>query len=75
LGMPVRLGVPSNQLPIAGLSANLQKPTYATSVGLLLWGLQEDDNALHRRYQGESSTKQSQWVGQAMRWLRNLLPG
>lgn len=38
LGMPTRIGYPANHLPIDGLHRILQTPTYATSVGLLLWG-------------------------------------
>ena len=35
LGMPVRIGVPTNTY---GIGDMLQDPAYATSVGLLLWG-------------------------------------
>lgn len=74
-GMPVRVGVPGTPLPINGLSRTLQSPTYATSVGLLLWGLHEDDRAVHRRFAAEQSSNHSDWAGQTMRWLKNLLPG
>ncbi|CAN5677510.1 cell division protein FtsA [soil metagenome] len=76
LGMPARIGMPASHLPINGLSRNLQSPTYATSIGLLLWGLHEDARAVHRRFAAESNTGSSiDWAGQTMRWLKNLLPG
>ncbi len=74
-GMPVRVGAPSARLPIGGLTRTLLSPTYATSVGLLLWGLHEDARSVHRRFSADSPGPHTQWVGQAMRWLRNLLPG
>ena len=76
-GMPVRIGQPTAQLPITGLSRSLQSPTYATSVGLLLWALlHEDSNSVHRRFEAEPAmVRETEWVGQAAHWLRNLLPG
>lgn len=74
LGMPVRVGVPSNRLPLTGLSRNLQSPAYATSIGLLLWGLHEDARRKRPDY-GGSRGSQSDWMGRAMRLLKNLLPG
>jgi cell division protein FtsA len=79
LGMPVRVGAPSSSLPIAGLPRQLQSPTYATSVGLLLWGLHEDARAVHRRFESgrhdnAAGSGQGKWMGQAVKWLKNLLP-
>jgi cell division protein FtsA len=73
LGMPVRVGAPSNRLPLTGLSRNLQSPAYATSIGLLLWGLHEDARKIRRQYANEPG--QNGWAGQFMQWLKNLLPG
>jgi cell division protein FtsA len=73
LGMPVRVGAPTNRLPLTGLSRNLQSPAYATSTGLLLWGLHEDARKIRRQYPSDQG--QYGWAGQAMRWLKNLLPG
>lgn len=74
--LPVRVGSPSSRLPITGLSRTLQSPTYATSVGLLLWGLHDDGFAIHRRFEAEPVMAHSgEWVGQATRWFKNLLPG
>ena len=75
-GMPVRVGKPGENLPITGLSRELQSPTYATGVGLLLWGLQEGSqiNApIHSR--DPILTNGETWMGQAAHWLKNLLPG
>ncbi|MCB0096696.1 MAG: cell division protein FtsA, partial [Caldilineaceae bacterium] len=74
--LPVRVGSPSSRLPITGLSRALQSPTYATSVGLLLWGLHDDGFSIHRRFEVEPAMVHSgEWVGQATRWFKNLLPG
>ena len=75
LRMPVRIGAPLPGLPIEGLSRARQTPTYATSVGLLLWGMREDARPVHRRYQSDSASNRPDWMGKAMGWLRHLLPG
>jgi cell division protein FtsA len=76
LNMPVRVGAPSATLPIAGLSRNLLSPTYATTVGLLLWGLHEDARSIRHRFDADhgSSGSNAAWVRQAAQWLKNLLP-
>ncbi len=76
LNVPVRVGAPSAALPIAGLSRNLLTPTYATTVGLLLWGLHEDARAVHRRFEADhgANANSDTWVRQAAHWLKNLLP-
>ncbi len=70
--MPVRIGHPGAHLPIQGLSRELQKPSFATSVGLLLWGLREDQRALHAPVYTENG--ESVWLNRMGRWLRGLLP-
>lgn len=75
LNLPVRIGSPSGNLPIKGLSRNLQQPIYATSVGLLLWGMNEDNRALHRRFEPEAQAPQREWMGKTVKWLKHLLPG
>ncbi len=75
LNLPVRIGAPNGQLPISGLSRNLQQPIYATSVGLLLWGMKEDNQAIHRRFEAEPTPKPSEWRNRTMNWLKHLLPG
>jgi len=39
--MPVRLGVPQF---VTGLAENVKNPIYATGVGLLLYGLEQDQD-------------------------------
>src|SRR5690606_9441060 len=77
LGMPVRVGAAQSSLPISGLSRNLQMPGYATSVGLLLWGMKEDARAVHRRFEadhGGGSATRDRVFAVAKSWLKNLLP-
>ena len=77
LGMPVRIGAAQGNLPISGLSRTLQMPSYATSVGLLLWGMKEDARAVHRRFEadhGGGSARRSRVFTAARNWLKNLLP-
>ncbi|MCL4858731.1 MAG: cell division protein FtsA [Caldilineaceae bacterium] len=78
LGTPVRVGAPGSHLPIAAMSRALQSPAFATSVGLLLWGMREDARSLHRRFRAEAGGPggdASVWMGQTVKWLKNLLPG
>jgi cell division protein FtsA len=75
LRMPVRIGAPLPGLPIEGLSRAKQTPTYATSVGLLLWGMREDARAVHRRFQNDPASNRPDWMGKAVDWLRHFLPG
>ncbi|MEM7126446.1 MAG: cell division protein FtsA [Chloroflexota bacterium] len=78
-GMPVRVGKPGENLPITGLSRELQLPTNATGVGLLLWGLHEGsqlDAPVHSIHSREPLLANGEsWMGQAAHWLKNLLPG
>ena len=76
LNMPVRVGAPTARLPISGLSRTLLSPTYATSVGLLLWGMNEDARAVHRRFEADPlpAALTPSWLGKTARWLKHLLP-
>ena len=77
LGMPVRIGTPSN-VPLDGMPRGLQSPMYATSIGLLLWGLSEDNRTLRRNDYGTADSPENgigELAGQATDWLRSLLPG
>jgi cell division protein FtsA len=76
LGMPVRIGLPGSQLPIAAMNRALQSPAYATSVGLLLWGMREDARAIHRRFPARSlHLGNLHWLEQTKNLFRQLLPG
>lgn len=71
--MPVRIGTPAPHLPVTGLSRKMMTPSYATSIGLLLWGLQEEDRLWRRRYDLENGWR-PEWMDTTVRWLQNLLP-
>jgi cell division protein FtsA len=67
MGMPLRVGQPSN---ILGLVDQLMSPAFATSVGLLQWGLDASlSPTFHRR---RSKSDFGRRIGS---WLRNFLPG
>ena len=74
LGMPVRIGRPGEHVPIQQLSRELQSPAFATSVGLLLWGLHEDARAIHFPINTTAREESPMW-GRLQGWLRGLLPG
>lgn len=76
LGMPVRVGMPGSQLPITAMNRALQSPAYATSVGLLLWGMREDARAIHRRFQARPlNLGHIPWLEQTKNLFKQLLPG
>jgi cell division protein FtsA len=64
LGMPVRVGAPRG---LRGLVDVLNDPAYATSVGLLLWGLRQE-SALRPPRRRTSATQK------VLQWLRAFLP-
>jgi cell division protein FtsA len=65
IGLPVRVGRPHD---LQGLVDVLANPAYATSVGLLLWG-QDQEPIVH-----EASVDEPSITGRVVRWFRNLLP-
>ncbi len=73
LGMPVRIGVPGN---LIGLAETIDAPPYATSVGLLKWGLthgvrQSSSNGV------PAARDNGQWrsmYDRIVTWLREFLP-
>lgn len=73
LQMPVRIGAPAPHLPVTGLSRKMMAPSYATSIGLLLWGLKAEDRLWRRNY-GLGPNGQREWLDTTVRWLKNLLP-
>jgi cell division protein FtsA len=69
LHLPVRVGIPHD---LQGLTDVLESPAYATSVGLLLWGMRHVQT-------GESDHKPRRppslfWI-RVRDWLRAFLPG
>jgi cell division protein FtsA len=67
LNMPVRVALPED---LRGLVDALHSPAYATSVGLLRWGLSEATMPRPRDRHGES-----EWSARLKGWFRTLLPG
>lgn len=67
LGMPIRVGQPRN---LVGLVDQLANPAFATSVGLLRWGVMTSHPPILGGRGGRSN------FGRRIRdWLRNFLPG
>jgi cell division protein FtsA len=64
LDMPVRVGAPRG---LRGLVDVLNDPAYATSVGLLLWGLRQESALRPPRRRAGATQK-------IMQWLRAFLP-
>ncbi|HEY1017003.1 MAG TPA: cell division protein FtsA, partial [Herpetosiphonaceae bacterium] len=72
LGMPVRVGVPSN---LTGLAEAIDSPPYATGVGLVRWGLRHGmggggSNAAAQ----QSGANWRQTYDRFKMWLREFLP-
>jgi cell division protein FtsA len=66
-GNPVRVGAPTG---VYGLTDQISSPAYATSVGLLRWGLEESYDEID-----EGRGAPLAGVGNAIRrWLKNFLP-
>jgi len=64
---PARVGIPQGA---HGLADSLDDPAYATSMGLLLWGLRY---GVWDQYQPRASWLD--WPRSIQQWLRDLLPG
>ncbi len=82
LGMPVRVGMPLPSLPIFGLNRQLQSPAYATTVGLLAWGLTPEAPQWGKQYVADAHAAPEATGAGAPAWLlktreifRHLLPG
>ena len=69
LGVPVRIGAPRQ---LRGLSEAVSSPAYATAVGLLLWGMQQETSRVENAYRVSTG---GTWFQQMLKWLRVLLPG
>lgn len=64
LDLPVRVGTPQN---LQGLVDTLESPTYATGVGLLMWGVKHQPPP-------QPSTRDD-WLDKVGNWLKTFLPG
>jgi cell division protein FtsA len=70
LDLPVRIGSP---LGLHGLADSINRPAYATSVGLLLWGLQHTALMVEEEDMEEVGTMDN-FVARFSRWLRAFIP-
>jgi len=68
LKLPVRVGVPTG---VEGLVDSISGPAYATSVGLLLWGLHHDN--MPERPRGRDRPRGDGYQ-KFMNWLKEFLP-
>ncbi len=69
LDLPARLGTP---LGLHGLADSISRPAYATSVGLLLWGLRHTSFLINEQEQEETGTMDL--LSRLVRWLRAFIP-
>ena len=65
---PVRIGVPNG---IFGLVDTISGPAFATSVGLLKWGLKQEDLGGNHHH---ASRPLSGVMDSVMSWLKSFLP-
>lgn len=70
LGLPVRIATPGD---LSGLTDTLSSPAYATSVGLLRWGMREDTLVL--RPHERERVRRSLFSNRIKGVLKALLPG
>ena len=70
LGLPVRIGVPTQ---LSGLAEAIDSPPYATSVGLVRWGLRHGLTAQHSSQQ-HNQTHWKHTYDRFKMWLREFLP-
>jgi cell division protein FtsA len=73
LRMPVRIGRPRS---IGGLADAFESPAYATSVGLILWGLKQSMSP-NASVTGAGSGRQKigeEQLGLLTKWLKRFLP-
>jgi cell division protein FtsA len=74
LRMPVRTGVPRG---IHGLSDTLNSPAYATSVGLLRWGVEQNGHSNGNGHKMEFKIPTIELNGvmeSARKWIKTLIP-
>ncbi|HMQ31383.1 MAG TPA: cell division protein FtsA [Chloroflexaceae bacterium] len=71
LGMPVRIGVPTE---LSGLADSLDSPSYATGVGLLRWGSRHGLAMLGPTHRSEERERWGSVYERFKGWLREFLP-
>lgn len=70
LRLPVRIGVPKKE--VVGVVENIQNPSYATAVGLLLWAQEQDQVTPQRSSLQVPNIGNS--VHRVQEWLKTFLP-
>jgi cell division protein FtsA len=70
LDLPARIGSP---LGLHGLADSINRPAYATAVGLLLWGMRHTSLLAEEEYDDEFEPTDS-IVTRFGRWLRAFIP-
>jgi len=71
LDLPARLGTP---LGLHGLADTISRPAYATSVGLLLWGLRHTSLLMFDDEEEEEERMTRGKASRLGRWLRAFIP-
>lgn len=68
LGLPAQIGFP---FELEGIVDKIDDPSYATALGLVLWGSRQDSNGFGIRFGGVNLGGSLKKVGA---WFKNLLP-
>ncbi len=71
LGIPVRIGVPSD---LTGLADSLDSPSYATGVGLLRWGSRHGQSARGPSHRSDERQGWGNAYDKFKGWLKEFLP-
>jgi cell division protein FtsA len=70
LGMPVKIGIPAGFK--AGLVREIENPIYATSVGLVLYGLRNKEHMLHLNKNGKKKGSLKNVVKKMTEWFKEM---
>ena len=76
LGLPAQTGFPQ---PLSGLVDKVDEPSFATSVGLLIWGFEntrfsKKEGLLKNKIMGNLPGNMSGTVGNIKKWMGKFLP-
>jgi cell division protein FtsA len=71
LDLPARIGSP---LGLHGIADSINRPAYATAVGLLLWGLSHTSLQLEEEEVEEETEATDTMLSRFGRWLRTFIP-
>jgi cell division protein FtsA len=70
LGMPVKIGIPTGFK--AGLVKEVENPIYATSVGLVLYGLRNREHMVHSNKNGRKKGSIKHVVKKMTEWFKEM---